>query len=74
MYELPMRLLPKLYNKLLTINYEIASASREDEKVYWKIERNKLRMLLEYYCRKVIFSEGEKKNLPRDFFLLANNP
>jgi hypothetical protein len=48
-----MRLLPKLYNKLLTINYEIASASREDEKVYWKIERNKLRMLLEYYCRKL---------------------
>lgn len=48
-----MRLLPKLYNKLLTINYEIASATMEDEKVYWKIERNKLRMLLEYYCRKL---------------------
>lgn len=48
-----MRLLPKIYNKLLTINYEIASEKREEEKVYWKLERNKLRILLEYYCRKL---------------------
>lgn len=40
-----MKLLPKIYNKLLTINHELEKA-QGDDKIYWLLERNKLRMEL----------------------------
>lgn len=52
--------LSMLYNKLLAVNHEI-ERSQGDDRNFWQIERNKLKILLRDYYERAI---RRKKHTP----------